>query len=132
MTLQEGQQLGLQRQGHGANFVQEQRAFVGKLELAYRLLYGTCKGATLMAEQLTFQQLFWNRCAIDRDQPRTLPVGGVMQGTRDQFLASSAFAKDQDAGVGPGNPLYRARHPLHAGGTKYDPAHLSRGLGPQG
>ena len=66
--LQEAQQLGLQRERHVADLVEEQRAAVGGLELARGLLGGAGEGARLVAEQLAFEQLLGNGRAVDGDE----------------------------------------------------------------
>ena len=40
-----------------AHFVQEERAFVGQLETANPLRYGSSEGAFLVAKQFAFQQI---------------------------------------------------------------------------
>ena len=50
----------------------------------------------LMSEQLTFQECFWQRGAIDRDEgPGALIAGGFMDGLRDHLLAGARFSHDQ-------------------------------------
>ena len=56
-VLQEAQQLGLQRQRHVADLVEEQRAAVGQLDLADGLLRRARERALLVAEQLALEQL---------------------------------------------------------------------------
>ena len=63
LLFQHPQQLGLQHQRDFADFVQEQRAFVGQLEDAAFLRAGVGEGALFVAEQLAFEQRLreWRR-----------------------------------------------------------------------
>jgi hypothetical protein len=54
--LQNTHELGLQRQRQIVDLIQKQRAAVGKLKPADTLMFGAGKGATLVAEQFTFDQ----------------------------------------------------------------------------
>ena len=55
--LQDMQQLGLQRGRHLADFVQEDGAVVGELELAWLCLQGAAEGAALEPEHLRLEQV---------------------------------------------------------------------------
>ena len=66
--LDGAQQLGLQARVHLADFVQQQRAAIGFLELADAPGDGAGEGALLVAEQFGFQQVFRDGGAIDRDE----------------------------------------------------------------
>ena len=56
-VLQDVQELGLQRQGHLADLVEEDGAAVGELELAGLALVGAGEGAALVAEELGLEEL---------------------------------------------------------------------------
>src|SRR5690606_11336348 len=58
--LKHAQHLGLRLRTHVADFVQEDGAAIGLLELADLLLGRAGEGALLVAEELRFDQLFWN------------------------------------------------------------------------
>ena len=66
--LNGAQQLGLQARIHLADFVEQQRAAIGFLELADAPGDGAGEGAFLMTEQFGFQQVFRDRRAVDRDE----------------------------------------------------------------
>ena len=65
---------------------------LGQLEKAFLAHLGIRKGALLVAEQLAFQQVFGNRCAVDFDESSLPPVAEPVQGLRHQFFAGAAFA----------------------------------------
>ena len=67
--LQHAQHLGLRLGAHVADFVEEDRAAVGHLELADLLLGRAGERAALVAEELRLDQLFGNRRAVDLHEP---------------------------------------------------------------
>ena len=98
--LQEAQQLGLQRERQVADLVEEQRAAVGRLDLADRLPCRAGERALLVAEQLALEQVLGNRGAVDRDEALAAPRRQVVQRAREQLLAGAAFAQQQDGRAG--------------------------------
>ena len=62
------QQLGLQAGVHLADFVEQQGAAVGLLELADAAGDGAGEGALLVAEQFGFQQVLGDGGAVDGDE----------------------------------------------------------------
>ena len=62
--LQDAQQLHLHGGGHVADFVEEERAFVGQLEFSGLARSGAGEGALFVAEKLAFEQDFreWRCC----------------------------------------------------------------------
>ena len=66
--LQGAQQLGLQAPVHLGDFVEQQRAAVGLLELADAAGDRAGEGALLVAEQLALQQVLGDGGAVDRDE----------------------------------------------------------------
>ena len=73
--LQHAQQLGLHHQRHVADFVQEERAVVGLLELAEVPRGRARERALLVAEQLGFDQLAGHGGAVQRDERAALRRG---------------------------------------------------------
>ena len=103
--LHEAQQQPLHPQGHLADFVEEDGAAVGELELADLVAIGAREGALDVAEQLRFEQRFRKAGAVHGDQlPRGARAAPV-DGAGDELLADAALAGDQDLGVGPRDPL---------------------------
>src|SRR5262249_11452937 len=66
--LKDAEQLGLHRQGNLGNFVEQNRAVVGKFEAALALSNGPRIRALFVAEQFAFQQVLRQCSAIDRDK----------------------------------------------------------------
>ncbi len=100
LFLQHAQQLGLQRQRQVADFVEEQRAAVGHLELADApLALGAGEGARCGAEQLRLDQGFRNRGDVDRDEGAVGPWRQVVDALGQQLLAGAGLAPDQHRGV---------------------------------
>ena len=94
--LQHAQQLHLQRHAHRAHFVEEQRAAMRLLEPALPGADGAGERAAHVAEDLGFEQVLWNRAAVERDEPLPAPRAGVMNRARDDFLAGAGLASDQN------------------------------------
>jgi hypothetical protein len=51
-----------------------------------------------VTEELVLENLLWKRGAIDGEERALGSVALAVQCARDEFLARSAFAEDQDAG----------------------------------
>ena len=93
--LEAAQQLGLQREAHVADLVEEERPLVGELEAALLLGDGAGERPLLVAEELGLEQRLGDRRAVDLDQ-RLLGAGAVLvQQVGDQLLAGAALAGDQ-------------------------------------
>ena len=73
--LEHAQELGLERERHLADLVEEQGAAVGHLELAGLARHGAGEGALLVAEELAFEQGLGERGAVDGDERLARPGG---------------------------------------------------------
>ena len=93
--LQRAQQLHLRVERQFADFVEEQRAAIGFLELADALVDGAGEGALLVAEQDAFDEIFRDGAAVDGDERLAGAIAFALDGARDQLLADAAFAFDQ-------------------------------------
>ena len=91
--LQQPQDLGLGARGHVADFVQQQRAAVGLLELADAPAVGPGKRPALVAEEFAFQERLGNGRAVDGQERRLAAAAVMVDGASDQFLARAAFPK---------------------------------------
>ena len=115
LLFQHAQQFGLQHQRNLADFVQEQRAFVGQFEDAALLRARVRESALFVAEQLAFQQRFRNRRAVDGDERLGLPQALVVQRLGDQVLAGAVFAFQQDgSGLAGRYAPHEIQHFAHA------------------
>src|SRR5664280_3045060 len=111
--LDRAQQLRLQAHVHLGDFVQQQRAAIGLLELADAAAERAGEGAFLVAEQLGLQQILRDRRAIDRDERLLGALRARMQVARQHFLARAAFAGDQHGGIRAGDLLGELDHACH-------------------
>ena len=111
--LNGAQQFGLQAQIHFADFVQQQGAAVGILELAHAPRHGAGEGALLVAEQFALQQIRRNGAAVDRDEGLAGARATVMHGARHQFLASPRFPLQEHRRHAARHLLDQRAHLLH-------------------
>ena len=96
--LEEPQQQTLHPQRHLADFVEEDRAVVGHLELAGLVAVGAREAALDVPEQLRLEERFRDAGAVDRHE-RLCAAAGVVDRAGDDFLAGAAFPGNQDFGV---------------------------------
>ena len=123
LVLQEAQQLDLHRQRHVADFVEEEGAAIGALDLADGLLDGAGEGALFMAEQFTFEQGLGDRGAVDRDERLLRAVAHAVDGMCQHLLAGAALAEQQNRDVGGRDLLDRAQDAGHLRARCDDPVH---------
>ena len=114
-VLEHLQELGLERQGHLADLVEEHGAAIGELELARLPPVGPGEGAALVAEELGLEQRRRQSRAVDLDAGARAPDGGVVDGAGDELLADPGLAPDEDGDVGVGDLLDHLLDGLHAG-----------------
>ena len=93
--LQHAQELDLQRGGHVADLVEEERAAVGDLEQARLILHRAGERAADVTEQRALEQVVVERGAVLHDERllRARPV--IVDRARDQLLAGAALAVDE-------------------------------------
>src|SRR5262249_17908088 len=89
----------LHPQRHFADFIQENRAGVGKFELARLVAIGASKAALHVAEQLRFEERLRKAGTVDGNEGPIRARASRMDRTRDQLLANAAFPGDQDLRV---------------------------------
>ena len=99
-ALQHAQQAGLKRRAGGCQFVQKQRAAIGRFEQAGALAGRTGKGAAHVAEQFRFQQRVGEAGAVHGEEGLRGAAAEIVYGARHQFLARARFAHDQRGGIG--------------------------------
>lgn len=93
------QQLGLQLDGHFADFVEKQRSPVSLLEKPFLVFRGARETPGAVPEQFAFEQLLGEGRTVDRHE-RLLGAGtGMVYRLREDLLAGSGFAGEQDRGV---------------------------------
>jgi hypothetical protein len=103
MFLQDPKKLGLQLGWDIADLIEKEGASVGQFESARPL--GDCarEGATLVAEQLAFEQTKRNSGAIHLDEGVMTAVTHVVNRLCYAAFAGSGFTQDQHSRVGPRN-----------------------------
>ncbi len=94
--LEQPQQLGLQRQRQVADFVEEERAPLGRRDLAGRIPHRAGEGALEMAEQLALQQLGREAGTGDGDERSGGARAVGVDGAGEDSLARAALAPQQD------------------------------------
>ena len=104
--LDHAQQLGLHGQGQVTDFVEEQGATLGRLEVALAVLRRAGVGAFARAEELGFDQVLGDGAAVDRHEGAARAVAAFVHRTGHQLLAGPRFAQDE--------------HRRHAGGHLFD------------
>src|ERR1700730_5660287 len=95
LFLQDAQQFGLQRRRNITYLVQEKSTFVGQLETANPLRYGSGERSFLVAKELAFQQIQWNGSTIQSYERTSAPRADVVDRVCDELLASAGFTLDQ-------------------------------------
>ena len=113
--LQDAEELDLGKEAQIADFIEEERAVGGLLEVAFAGGDGAGEGAFLVAEELGFDEGFWNGAAGDSDKGAVGAGAEVVNGAGDQFLTRAAFAGDEHGGVEIGHAAHKLIDALHAG-----------------
>src|SRR5215813_4019960 len=93
--IDDAQQFHLECWTHVLHFIQEDRATISQLETTYTGARCACKRSTFMAEELAFQQAFWNGATIHRDHRLLGTVAIEMNGLSDQLFAGATFTEDE-------------------------------------
>ena len=120
LFLQDAEHLGLGRQAHVADLVEEERAAFGLLELALVLLDGRSESALFMAEEFALDEFARNGGAVNFHERGAGARALVVQAPGDQFLAGAVGAHDQHAGVGGGHAVHDFLDMLDGGGIAHD------------
>src|SRR5579875_1837920 len=94
--LQDAQQLRLKLYWQLTDFIQKNRSFIGQFKAANPLRKSAGEGPFFMSEKLALQQSGRQRRAIHLYECSMFMSTEVMNGARNQLLACSCFAADQD------------------------------------
>jgi hypothetical protein len=92
---------------------------MGHLETSNLLRQGAGKGASLIAEQLAFQQPGGNGRAVQRDEGKILARTQAVDGARDQFLPCAGFPENQNRRIRRRNHLRLLQSPLQSRAAPY-------------
>jgi hypothetical protein len=98
--LQHPQQFDLHVQGHVPDFVQKQGSAMGQLKAPNAIGHRPGEGPLAVTEKFTFHQLCGDGAAINRHKVPACAVRLLVQHAGQNFLAGTAFARDQHGGVG--------------------------------
>jgi len=94
-VIEETEQFGLEIEAHLAHLVEEERAAIGASDESELVTIGAGERAAAVAEQLAFEQLAWNGCAVEGDERPLSAVGEVVNRPRENLFTSAALARDQ-------------------------------------
>ena len=97
--LQHTQELDLKGRRCVAYFIEKDGAAIGALEKTNVVFERARKGAPLMAEQLGFEQRVGHGGAVFQHESALGTRAGVVNGTRQQFLAGARLAGDEHCEV---------------------------------
>ena len=111
--LESAQKLGLQRNGHFADFIKKERSAIGLDKAAVPPSFRACKRAFLMAEQFGFEQVLGKGRAVYRNQRFCGARTGPVQGSRHQLLARAGFSSNKDCRFRGRNGFDKSEHGLH-------------------
>ena len=93
--LKHAQQFGLGICIKITDFIQEDSAAMSLFEAPSAPGLGTRERASFVAEELTLQQRFWDRCAVDGDKRLFRSVAMLVNGACDEFFAGAGRATDK-------------------------------------
>src|SRR5580700_3179053 len=110
LLLDRAEELGLQFDWQIADFVEKQRAAVGRLEAAHAGCHSAGKRASLIPEHLALEQRSGNRRAVDRYKTVVPACARLMNGPRNEFLAGTRLALDKNRAVSRRNRLHLVKH----------------------
>jgi hypothetical protein len=117
--LEHAQELGLHDHGHVADFVEEEGAVVGLLELADVAGGRAGERAFLVAEEFGLDQLARDGGAVERDERPGVARASLMKRAGDELLASAGIAENADAGFAGGDTIDLSHNAAH-GFTRVD------------
>ncbi|HUA84237.1 MAG TPA: hypothetical protein VMB85_10295 [Bryobacteraceae bacterium] len=97
--MQHAQQTRLKCGTGRGEFIEKQRAALGRFKQARMIALGSREGAARMAEKLGFEQCFGHARAIHGQKWPALALAEIVNRARDQFFARSRFARNQNGGI---------------------------------
>ena len=120
--LQGAEDLGLGRERHVADFVEQQRAAVGLLELSELAAEGAGERALLVAEELRLEQRLGNRRAIELHERPAAASRVLVNGLGDQLLAGAALTENQHRRIGGADAIDEPHDVFHRAARANEPA----------
>ncbi len=111
--FQYAQQFGLHGERHVADFIEKNRAVLGLLELSQMAAGRAGEGSFFVAEQFGFNQLRWNRGAVQRDEWSAGSRTAFVQSARHQLFSRASFTENADADFAGGHAFHLRHHAAH-------------------
>src|SRR5262249_24106100 len=99
------EKLGLAGEREFANFVEEESATLGELDLADFAVAGSRESAAFVPEKFVVDEIFGNGSAIERDEGFIAAIGNVMDGASEELLAGATFTQKKYCSFGGGHFL---------------------------
>ena len=118
--FEEAEEERLHAQAHLADFVEEEGAAVGHLQLAAFVAVGAGEAALDVSEELRFEERLGQAGAVDGDER---PAGALRVGmdmTRDDVFADTALPGDEDFRIARRRPLGDLEDVEHGGTARDD------------
>lgn len=113
--LDEPEELGLEFEGHFADFVEEEGTAHGFFDGAGAAAVCAGEGAFFVAEEGGFDEFFGEGGHVEGDEGFGGAAGAAVDGAGDEFFAGAGFAGDHDGDVGGGDVLDGAEGGAHEG-----------------
>ncbi len=113
LAIQHAQKLDLSLQLQFADFVEKKSTFVGQFEEARFRNIGAAEGAFFVSEEFALHQILGKRGAVDVDPGTAAAMGRLVNRARDQFLASTSLAGNQNSFRMPGDAVHQAHELVH-------------------
>jgi hypothetical protein len=92
LFLQNAEELGLQGEGHIADFIKKESPFVSQFEATNSLCDCARKSTPFMAKELTFEQVEGNRRTVQLDQGLAAAGARIMNRVSDEFLTGAGLS----------------------------------------
>jgi hypothetical protein len=118
--LQHAQQRDLRLGGQVADFIEEHGAAVGGLEPSQASLQCAREGALFVTEELGRNEGLWYGRAVHPDERLRSPSRPLVNSARDELLAGTGFAKDEDGRIGRGDLGHLDQHRSQGCGRAHD------------
>jgi hypothetical protein len=112
--LEDAEELGLHDGADLGHLVEEEGAVVGTLEPAATGVVGAGEGASLVSEQLGFEEGVLEGGAVDGEEGACASAGAV-DGAGDEVLSGAGFAVEEDGGAERSDALDEVEDASHLG-----------------
>src|SRR3989442_209070 len=118
--LQHAQQRDLRLGGQVADFIEEHGAAVGGFEPSQASLQRAREGALFVSEELGRNEGLWYGRAVHPYERLRRPSRPLVNSARDELLAGTGFAKEEDRRIGRGDLRHLDQHRSQRCGRAHD------------